>query len=110
MTLRKVAVISLALLSACAQQPDKVAAVHQSEAEFAGKSCAQLAADRVTLEQNVANISAVQRSAADGDALGVFLLGVPTSSMSGGDKATDLAVAKGRLQALDRARAAKNCK
>jgi hypothetical protein len=98
------------LLSACAPQPEKVAAVHQSEAEFAGQNCAQLASSRVVLEQNVTNISAAQKNAADGDALGVFILGVPTSSMSGGDKTTDLAVAKGRLQALDRVRAAKQCK
>lgn len=44
------------------------------------------------------------KSAAD-DALGVFLLGIPMSSLTGGDKAGDIATSKGKIAALE-ARAA----
>lgn len=37
-----------------------------------------------------------QSSAATGDALGVFLIGVPTTSLTGGDKAGEIAVEKGK--------------
>jgi hypothetical protein len=50
-----------------------------------------------------------QENAQSGDALGVFLLGLPISSMTGGEKETELAVTKGRLDALDRQQTAKRC-
>ena len=54
-------------------------------------------------------LSADQKKAASGDAWGVFLLGLPLSSMSGADKETEIAIAKGRLDAIDRQQTAKGC-
>jgi hypothetical protein len=54
------------------------------------------------ISQDLANLSARQKSAASGDAWGVVLLGLPLSSMSGGDQEALIAVAKGKVQALDR--------
>jgi hypothetical protein len=56
-----------------------------------------LSAERQTL----ATREAAQRSAVTGDALGVFLIGVPMSSLSGGDKAGQIGASKGKVLALE---------
>jgi hypothetical protein len=98
------------LLAACAPAPENVAAVPQSTAEFSGLSCRALASKRVEVSQVVEATSVKQKNASESDALGVFLLGLPLASMSGGDSETALAVAKGRLNAIDTVRASKGCK
>lgn len=96
-------------LTACAKQPENIAAVEVGDNEYRGLSCKQLSETRVATSQNLENLSASQKSAASGDAVGVFLLGLPVSSMSGNDNETAIAVTKGRLQALDREIARKSC-
>ncbi len=53
--------------------------------------------------------SHVESNAATNDALGVFLIGLPVSSMSGGDKEAAISVAKGQLQEIDRVQQVKGC-
>ena len=77
----------LACLAACATPPDKIAGVPNSG------PCT--AADR----QRLAVISNQQNKSATGDALGVFLIGVPLASMSGGDHEAEIAILKGRCGA-----------
>lgn len=102
--------IAIALLvAACAKQPENIAAVEVGANEYRGLSCKQLTETRVATAQNLENLSAAQKNAASGDAMGVFLLGLPVSSMSGNDNETAIAVTKGRLQALDREIARKSC-
>ena len=96
-------------LSGCARQPDQIAAAEIGPSGYAGYSCAQLAAERTEVAQALDNLSASQRAAASGDAWGVFLLGLPISSMSGNDQEAAIAIAKGRLQAIDRSLGAKGC-
>ncbi|ESZ46288.1 hypothetical protein X730_18695 [Mesorhizobium sp. L103C565B0] len=74
----------LAGLAGCATPPDKIAGVPNSG------PCT--AADR----QRLAVISNQQNKSASGDALGVFLIGVPLASMSGGDHEAEIAILKGR--------------
>ncbi|AZO44346.1 hypothetical protein EJ076_26225 [Mesorhizobium sp. M7D.F.Ca.US.005.01.1.1] len=82
---RVVLVISvLAGLAGCATPPDKISGIPNSG------PCTQ--ADR----QRLAVISNQQNKAATGDALGVFLIGVPVASMSGGDHEAEIAILKGR--------------
>lgn len=102
-------VVAAVALSACAPKPENVAAVPQSTAEFSGMSCKSLATKRVQVQQTVDATSAKQSKAAGNDAIGVLLLGVPLASMSGADAETELAVAKGRLNAIDEVRARKGC-
>ncbi|MES0130929.1 hypothetical protein [Mesorhizobium sp. M0029] len=49
--------------------------------------------------QHLAVISNQQNKSATGDALGVFLIGVPIASMSGGDHEAEIAFLKGRCGA-----------
>jgi len=51
----------------------------------------------------------VRNSAETGDAIGVFMLGVPASSLLGADKEGDIAVSKGKVNAMELAIKQKNC-
>ncbi|WP_041670559.1 hypothetical protein [Cereibacter sphaeroides] len=107
---KRVAFASLMiLLAACAKQPDRIAAVEVGGDNYSRHNCRQLASERLAISQDLANLSAKQKSAANGDAWGVFLLGLPLSSMSGGDQEAMIAIAKGKIQAIDRQVVAKGC-
>ena len=100
----------LCLLSACAKAPENIAAVEIGGDAYSRYSCGQLKAENLRMAQELENLSAAQKNAASGDAIGVLLLGLPVSSMSGNDKETNIAIAKGRIQAMARQYAAKGCK
>ena len=53
--------------------------------------------------------SAKQRETSNNDALGVFLLGLPLGSMSGGDVAPEVAELKGQVEAVRKASIKENC-
>lgn len=89
----------IATLSACAQRPDAIAPANLGNA-YAATSCTNARAQLAQTETELAALSAAQNAAANGDALGVFLLGVPVSSLSGSDKAGQIATAKGQVLAL----------
>ncbi|MCA0273798.1 MAG: hypothetical protein LCH69_17275 [Proteobacteria bacterium] len=109
--MKKIAfLLIIGLLGACAKAPDKIAAADLGNGAYSGHSCNQLSAENLQISQDLANLSAKQKSAAEGDAWGVFLLGLPLSSMSGNDQEALIAVAKGKVQAIDREKARKGCK
>jgi len=91
---------ALCLLAACAQSPESIAPVSMGNA-FAAVSCADAAALLATERQILAPLEAQQRNAVTGDAVGVFLLGLPLSSMTGGDVAGQIAAARGKVIALE---------
>lgn len=99
--MKKLAFVAIVALSACAQQPENISAIEVAGDPYRGYSCRQLSAEKLKITQELASASAAQKKAADGDALGVFLLGLPLSSMSGGDKEATIAIAKGRINELD---------
>lgn len=99
------AVALLPLVAACAKGPDSIAPVSMGNA-YAGVACEtvsrELATERLTLEA----LESKQRGAVAGDAFGVFLVGVPISSLTGGDVAGEIGASKGKVLALEgRARA-----
>ena len=61
----------------------------------------------LTLDLNA--LSAAKKSAADSDAIGVLLPRLPLSSMPGGNKEALLALAKGRLDAIESVQASRDC-
>lgn len=97
------------LLGACATAPENIAAASLSSNAFMGQSCSSLNMNLVATSQKLENLSATQRSAASGDALGVFLIGLPISSMSGGDKEADISIAKAELQQIQSAISVSGC-
>lgn len=110
MNVKTVSLVGVLLLSACAKQPDQIAAVEVGADSYSRYSCKQLVSEKTKISQELENLSARQKSAASGDAWGVFLLGLPLSSMSGGDQEALIAVAKGKVQAIDRQIVAKGCR
>jgi len=105
----KILLLGVIVLSACAKQPEQRAAADIGEAGCESWSCRQLTSESTSVSANLENLSAKQRSAASGDSVGVFLLGLPLSSMSGNDQETNIAVAKGQLQAVEQVMVDKNC-
>ena len=104
------AVVSTALtVSACAKRPDQIAAIQMEDSTYSRLSCKQLAREETKIRNNLDAMSADQNSAATKDAWGVFLLGLPVSSMSGGDKEALIGVAKGKLDAIDLVQVDKDC-
>ena len=100
---------ALVLVGACAKSPEAVAPVAAPKDAYSTLDCDQLKSERLTVSQNVANLSAEQEAAATNDTIGVIILGLPVASMSGNDKEAQLASEKGKLQAIDRQIAAKGC-
>ncbi|MEI4262349.1 hypothetical protein [Roseovarius sp. D0-M9] len=104
-----IAAATLVTVAACAPRPDQIAAVEVGSNEYRGYSCAQLSDAELRYTQALTNLSASQNRAASGDAWGVFLLGLPISSMSGADNETKIAVTKGHIQSIEREKVRKNC-
>lgn len=91
---------ALPLLAACAQSPASIAPVSMGNA-FAGVACHQAQADLVAERQQLAALESKQNGAVAGDAIGVFLIGVPVSSLTGGNVAGHIAASKGKVMALE---------
>ncbi len=87
-------------LAACAQGPDSIAPVSMGGA-FATYDCRAAHADLAAERQTLAALEGKQRGAVAGDAIGVFLIGVPVSSLTGGDVAGHIATSKGKVMALE---------
>lgn len=88
-------------LAACARSPDAIAPVPMPAGMFATTSCAAARAEQAATTARLTALSAQQQSAVTGDALGVFLIGVPVSSLTGADQEGLIATEKGKLLALN---------
>lgn len=101
--------IGVLLVAGCAKQPEEVAAAEIDAAQYTRYSCATLRKKEAEGQAAVESLSSQQKAAANNDALGVFLLGLPLASMSGNDPETKLSIAKGQLNAVKTAKATKGC-
>lgn len=90
----------MALTMACTPRPDSIAPVSMTGA-FDNLSCTsaqeKLNAERVRLS----GLEQQQNNAATADAVGVFLVLVPVSKLTGGDVAGEVATSKGTVLALE---------
>ncbi len=105
-----VAALSLASVVACAKRPGAIVPIEIPMAACSNLSCQQLAEENIKGHGKLASLSKTQNNAATGDAVGVFLIGVPASGLTGGDKEGDIAVSKGKVVAIESAGKAKGCK
>lgn len=108
---RKLAAVLIATLPVvgCAKGPERIAPTQVSEAPYLDWTCPRIAEESRRLSDALAAASAKQQKASDDDALGVFLLGLPLASMSGGDVGPDVARLKGETEAVQRAATKNNC-
>ena len=102
-------VIGGLLLSGCATAPENIVPAYISEMTYMNYTCEQLAQEQSRLASALAATSDAQRRARSGDTVGVIFLGLPTSSLSGSNMASEVARLKGELQALQKAANLKNC-
>lgn len=88
------------VLAGCAQSPGAIAPTSMGGAYdnlSCSKASSMLAAERPVL----AALTKKQKDAVAGDAIGVFLVLVPVSSLTGNDVAGELATSKGKVNALE---------
>jgi len=100
MKLTLLALCGAVLLGACAKSPDAIVAASMGNA-YSGTTCAQARGDLLVEQQTLAQLSSQQEGAVVGDAIGVFLLAVPVSSLTGGNKEGLIATSKGKINALE---------
>lgn len=93
----------------CAQRPDSITPAAIPFEAYSSMECGRLNTLLSSERQILASLESQQNSAATGDALGVFLVGVPVSSLTGGDKAGEIAVSKGKVQAMEAAQIRNKC-
>lgn len=94
-------VIMLTLaIGACAKSPDAIVPVSMVGA-YDDVSCKKASTMLSQERSTLATLSAQQESAVTGDAVGVFLLGVPMSSVTGQDVEGSIAASKGKVLALE---------
>ena len=92
---------ALLVMAACAPGPNAVAPIPMPVNTYMDMNCVQAKAEHTRVTNEVAALSQKQKNAAVGDAIGVFLIAVPVSSLTGNDVQGDLAVSKGKLLAAE---------
>lgn len=96
-------------LTACAKRPDAIVPVDVPMAAYSNMDCQALAQEYLKEQNALFAVSKQQNDAATGDAFGVFLIGVPMSSTFGGDKEGQVAVTKGKVNAIEANVRSKGC-
>ena len=86
--------------AACTPRADAVAPVSMTGA-YDKMSCSNARKSLDAERQTLATLAKRQNSAATTDAIGVFLILVPVSKLTGGDAAGDLGTSKGKVLALE---------
>ena len=103
------ACIALLLAAGCAQKPDAIAPAYVTPTLYESFSCKQLAAEEERLNQAYMTASGQQEQARKNDIAGVILLGLPVSSLSGGNVAPQIANLKGQKDAVRSTMIKKSC-
>lgn len=105
----RVGVLGFAIcLTACANRPSSIKPSFVSHERFIGLECPAIQERLVSARNDLSRYSVLQDQKANNDAVGVFLLGVPFSKMSG-DHEADVARAKGEVEALETAQIKNRC-
>jgi hypothetical protein len=91
-----------ATLAACAQTPESIAPMPVDEARYGGVTCADLGAEMVRLNRDVALLSAEQSTKRVNDAVGWTHLLYPAHSLRARDIRSHIALGKGELDAIAR--------
>ena len=104
-----IAVFSCLLTAACAKSPESIAPSYISDVGYQTWQYKQLAEEDQRLAAALATASTQQKNARTNDTVGVLLIGLPVSSMSGDNIAPEIARLKGEREAVNRAMKAKSC-
>jgi hypothetical protein len=94
------ATAALVALGACSPMPSAIAPVPAAAGAYAGLSCAEAQQQLAAVSAELAAESNHQTQAAAMDAVGVFLVLVPVSQVTGANHAGTIASLKGKVDAL----------
>ncbi len=98
-----------AALGACAKSPESISPSYVSEVGYQAWSCQQLSDETLRLSSAYASAAQQQEKARTNDVVGVILIGLPVSSLSGDNIAPEIARLKGEQEAVRKAMVLKNC-
>lgn len=96
-------------LSSCAKSPESIQAAYVSDVPFKNWSCSELGEESLRLSSALAVASEQQENARTNDTIGVILIGLPVSSLSGDNIAPQIAQLKGEAKAVQSAMRFNNC-
>jgi hypothetical protein len=102
-------VSALTYLSSCATKPEAVPPSYVSHMGYMDFNCKQLGQEQARLIAALSSASDAQRRARSNDTVGVIFLGLPVSSLSGSNQASNIGRLKGELEAIQKAMVAKGC-
>jgi hypothetical protein len=98
-----------ALAAGCAKSPESIAPAYISPLTYQNLACDQLAEEGARVSAALAQASQQQRDARTNDTVGVIFLGLPVSTLSGGNVADQVARLKGEQQTLIQVSTHKRC-
>jgi len=104
-----VACATVLAITGYAKRPGAIAPANIPVSAYANESCEALAQELIQEQKTLAALSKAQHSAATGDTVGVFLVALPIGSLVGVDKEGDIAVSKGKVNAMELAIKQKGC-
>jgi orotate phosphoribosyltransferase-like protein len=104
-----VVLCAAATLAACAKSPESISPAYVSEVGYRTWTCQQLGEESQRLSAALANASTRQEQARTNDAVGILLIGIPVSSMSGDNIAPEIARLKGETEAIRKTMFFKRC-
>lgn len=109
MNFYNIALISTTLLLVgCAKTPSNIQPLNVPSSEYTSYSCTNLSTLRGNTEIKLNSAIKRQKNAVAADAVGVFLVLLPVSKLTG-DAEGEVAQLKGEMIAIDRARTLKTC-
>ena len=93
----------LFLFTGCATAPENIAPAYVSHLQYMQFTLEQLGQEEARLQAALSASSDAQRSARANDTVGIIFLGLPVSSLSGSNQASNVARLKGELEAVQKA-------
>lgn len=97
------------LLAGCATAPENIAPGYVSPVAYEAFSCRQLGEEQLRLQASLATMSDAQRHARTNDTIGVIFLGLPVSSLSGNNVASEIRRLKGENEAVQQSMIRHDC-
>jgi hypothetical protein len=95
--------VIVTLISGCATSPENIPPAYVSHMAYMQYTVEQLGQEEARLQAALSTSSDAQRKARSNDTLGVIFLGLPVSSLSGSNQASNVARIKGELEAVQKA-------
>jgi hypothetical protein len=102
-------VVAAIALAGCAKSPESIAPAYVSDLAYRSVSCSDLSIEYQRVSAALAQASTQQQQARGNDTVGIILLGLPVSSLSGDNIAPQIAQLKGEQDAIHRVSLQRHC-